>query len=64
MRYRVQFEAVVTREVDVPNDFTWTEAYNFVRDQLGWQDLALSAAARLEIDTGRVLHFNKVPDAE
>jgi hypothetical protein len=61
MRYRVTFRAKVTREVDVPDDFNWSEAYDFVREQLGWHNLAHSAAARLEIDTDRTLDFNKVP---
>jgi hypothetical protein len=56
--YRIRFAATVEREVEVPNDFTWSEAYDFARDQLGWHALAHSAAARITIDTDRVVGFN------
>jgi len=56
--YRVRFAAVVEREVEVPNGLNWSEAYDFVRDQLGWHNLAHSAAARITIDTARVVEFN------
>ena len=57
--YRIRYAATVEREVEVPNDLNWSEAYRFVRDQLGWDALAHSAAARLTIDIDRVVDFNR-----
>jgi hypothetical protein len=55
--YLIRFYATVERQVDVPNDLNWTEAYQFVRDQMGWDQVAHSAAARTTIDTTRVRDF-------
>lgn len=60
MKYRIVFAATVEREVDVPNDFTWSEAYDFCRKHLGWHELAHSAAAKLAIDTTKTVEFAKV----
>lgn len=60
MKYRIVFEATVEREVDMPNDFNWHEAYVFCRDQLGWYDLAHSAAAEITINTTKTLEFRKI----
>lgn len=57
--YRIQFTAIVERQVDVPDGFNWHEAYRFVRDQIGWSELANSAAAKINIDTSRVIHFDR-----
>lgn len=57
--YRVQFTAIVERDVDVPDNLNWFEAYRFARDQIGWDEIAHSAAAKLTIDTTRTHDFDR-----
>jgi len=59
--YLVRFAAVVERLVEVPNDLNWTEAYQFTRDQLGWYQVAHAPAAKLIIDTTKVVDFQRQP---
>jgi hypothetical protein len=56
--YRVTFHATVERDVEVPAGLNWSEAYEFVRDQLGWHEVAHSPAAVVTIDTSRTTGFN------
>lgn len=55
--YRVTFRATVEREVEVPAGLNWSEAYEFIRDQIGWHEVAHSPAATLTVDTTRTAGF-------
>ena len=57
MKYRITFSATIERIIDVPEDFSWSDAYDFAQNQLGWYDLAHSAAATMAINTDRVASF-------
>lgn len=57
--YHIRFFAIVEREVEVPNGLDWSEAYQFVRDQLGWHEIAHSSGAKTTIDVSSVLAFRK-----
>jgi len=56
-KYLIRFAAKVEREVEVPDGLSWSEAYRFVRDQIGWHEIAHSAAATVTIDTSRTAEF-------
>jgi len=59
-KFRVQFRATIEREVEVPDDLVWYEAYDFVREKVGWFEIAHSPAAKITIDTDRVCGFERL----
>jgi hypothetical protein len=56
-KYLIRFAATVEREVEVPDGLSWSEAYCWVQRQIGWHEIAYSAAATVEIDTSRTVDF-------
>lgn len=59
-KFRIRFRATVEREVEVPDDLVWYEAYDFVRKQIGWLDIAHSSAAKVTIQTDRTEGFDRL----
>ena len=55
--YRIAFDVRLEREIEVPDGTTWSEAYRFARDIIGFEMLSLSPACH-RVERARVVGFN------